>query len=222
LSCRPFRTSCWIVGTTSPVSVCRWVQLTWNVADPRGRVCRIRRLPAARRKGRELRWPLVTRRTVHRHAQEPGHTPGTRSERTYLIRCGQNKWRPGAPECDGCQVPAHRTIFESALRTRRRHPARPRQPGGARQGRRARFSWPCGVCLPLIAAVGSSLALFAPQPHLGRYRGSRTHQARARYRLRPAALEARGPAGDTRTPQGGHPVTGWPPFMLLAYWLYGP
>src|SRR5690349_12069700 len=54
LSCRPLRTSCWIVGTTSPVSVCRWVQLTWNFADPRGRVCRIPRTPAARQKEAQI------------------------------------------------------------------------------------------------------------------------------------------------------------------------
>src|SRR4051794_37568450 len=32
LSCRPLRTSCWIVGTVSPVSVCRLVNLTWGFA----------------------------------------------------------------------------------------------------------------------------------------------------------------------------------------------
>src|SRR6478609_7355184 len=47
LSCRPFRTSCWIVGTVSPFSVCQGlVELTCGVSlahnpvvDPRGRVC---------------------------------------------------------------------------------------------------------------------------------------------------------------------------------------
>src|SRR5689334_24246956 len=40
------------------------VKLTWNVADPRGRVCRIRRTPAARRKEHRLRWPLTARDAV--------------------------------------------------------------------------------------------------------------------------------------------------------------
>ncbi len=70
------------------------VKLTWNVTDPRGRVCRSRELRPQGGRRRDLRWPR-TPRCGRRHARGPGHTPGTRSERTYRICCGQNKWLGG-------------------------------------------------------------------------------------------------------------------------------
>src|SRR5690606_40526539 len=41
--------------------------------------------------GAESRWPFHSPRCgVRWHARRPGHTPGTRSERTYLTDSGQN------------------------------------------------------------------------------------------------------------------------------------
>src|SRR5215510_4290506 len=73
LSCRPFRTSCWIVGTTSPVSVCRVVKLTWNFPDPRGRVCRILQTPARGGKAADCGGHDRTRRA----ADDTHGSPGT-------------------------------------------------------------------------------------------------------------------------------------------------
>ncbi|OYP15917.1 hypothetical protein CFC35_16550 [Streptomyces sp. FBKL.4005] len=85
-------------------------------------MCRIRQTPAAGRKGRRLRWPVTARHAVYRHTQEPGHTPGTRSERTYLIRCGQNKWGSEASGCGVCQADVPYVIFDSEIGPRpRRH-----------------------------------------------------------------------------------------------------
>src|SRR5690606_37432485 len=137
LSCRPLRTSCWIVGTTSPVSVCRWVQLTWNVTDPRGRVCRITRTPAARQKEcADCGGRSTALSAVERHARRPGHTPGTRSERTYRIRCGQNKWVTPGPSSPAPGPSAARGGRHHERHHEQQHPAGRRQPAEHQSGDR--------------------------------------------------------------------------------------